>query len=89
MLAATTGHVKGPDHVPLTCAGLSVTLTVAVVLPPRVAVSVIVCGVVTIPAVAVNVVEVVLDATVTKAGTDITLGLLDDSATKPPPVRAA
>ena len=44
---------------------LGVTVTVAVVLPPSVAVSVTVCEVVTVPAVGVNVVEVAAAGTVT------------------------
>jgi hypothetical protein len=45
-------------------------------------------GVSTVPAVAVNVVEVVSAATVTEAGGDSAAGLFDDSVTALPPVRA-
>jgi hypothetical protein len=65
-----------------------VTVTVAVVLPPRVAVRVTVCDVVTVPAVAVNVVEVVVWGTVTDAGTGSAVVLFEPSATVLPPLGA-
>ena len=68
--------------------GLGVTVTVAVVLPPSVAVSVTVWDVTTAPAVAVNVVEVVAAGTVTEAGTGNAMLLFDPTVTTLPPLGA-
>jgi len=65
----------------LSCAWLKVTVTVVVMLPPSVAVSVTVCGAETVPAVAVNVVDVVAAATVTDAGIASAVALFDARAT--------
>jgi len=62
---------------------------VAVVLAPSVAVMMTVWGVVTEPAVAVNVAEPFVAGTVTEAGTDRTLASADVSVTRLPPVGAA
>jgi hypothetical protein len=70
-------------------AGFGVTVTVAVVLPPSVAVWVTVCDVATEPAVAVNVVEVVVAGTVTDTGTGRAVVLFEESVTVLPPVGAA
>jgi hypothetical protein len=70
-------------------AGPGVTVTVAVVLPPRVAVSVTVWVVATEPEMAVNVVEVTVAGTVTEAGTGNAVVLLEASVTGLPPVGAA
>ena len=64
--------------------GLSATVTVAVVLPPRVAVNVTVWDDATDPAVAANVVELVVAGTVTDAGTGNAMALSDDSVTVVP-----
>jgi hypothetical protein len=69
--------------------GPGVTVTVAVVLPPSVAVTVTVWEVATEPAVAVNVVELVAAGTVTVAGTGSAVVLLEASVTGLPPVGAA
>ena len=66
-----------------------VTVTVAVVLPPSVAVTVTVCDVATEPAAAVNVVELAVAGTVTDAGTGSAAVLFDASVTVLPPVGAA
>jgi len=68
--------------------GLGATVTVAVVLPPRIAVSVTVCDDATEPAVAANVVEFVVAGTVTDAGTGNAMALSDDSVTVVPPAGA-
>jgi hypothetical protein len=68
---------------------LGVTVTVAVVLPPSVAVRVTVCEVATVPAVGVNVVEVAAAGTVTDAGTGNAAVLFEPSATVAPPAGAA
>jgi hypothetical protein len=68
---------------------LGVTVTVAVVLPPSVAVSVTVCEVVTVPAVGVKVVEVAAAGTVTDAGTGSAVVLFEASPTVAPPAGAA
>jgi S-adenosylmethionine/arginine decarboxylase-like enzyme len=68
--------------------GAGVTVTVAVVLPPRVAVKVTVCGVATEPADAVNVVDVALAGTVTDAATGSAVVLLEASVTELPPAGA-
>jgi hypothetical protein len=65
------------------------TVTVAVVLPPSVAVRVTVWLVATDPAVAVKVAEDVVAATGTDAGTGSALGLFEDNVTVLPPVGAA
>ena len=65
-----------------------VTVTVAVVLPPRVAVTVTVCGVATVPADPVNVIEVAPAGTAMEAGTVSAAVLLDATATLAPPVGA-
>lgn len=63
---------------------LGATVTVAVVLLPKVAVTATVCGVVTEPDVAVNVTELVAPGTVTEAGTGSALMLFDAKATALP-----
>jgi hypothetical protein len=78
----------GGAHTSAETLGLGVTVTVAVALPPSVAVTVTVCGVVTAPAVAVNVAEIVLPATLTEAGTGSAVESLDASTTGLPPVGA-
>ena len=65
-----------------------VMVTVAEVLPLSVAVTVRGWDVATDPAVAVNVVDVALTATVTEGGTGRTVGLFDTSVTVPPPAGA-
>jgi hypothetical protein len=65
------------------------TVTVAVVLPPSVAVRVTVWLVATDPAVAVKVAEDVVAATGTDAGTGSAVGLFEDNVTVLPPVGAA
>ena len=69
--------------------GSGVTVTVVVVVPPRVALTVTVWDVVTVPAVAVNVADVVAAGTVTDTATGSAVVLLDDNATRLPPVVAA
>ena len=64
------------------------TVTVAVVLPPSVAVSVTVCDDDTVPAVAVNVVEVAAWGTVTDAGTGSAAVLFEAKVTVLPPLGA-
>jgi hypothetical protein len=68
---------------------LGVTVTVAVLLPPNVAVRVTVCGVATEPPVAGNVADVAAAATATEAGTDNAAVLFDASVTTLPPTGAA
>jgi hypothetical protein len=65
-----------------------VTVTVAVVLPPSVAVSVTVCDDDTVPAVAVNVVELAAWGTVTDAGTGSAAVLFEAKVTALPPLGA-
>lgn len=67
---------------------IGVTLTVAVVLPPRAAVTTTACGVATEPAVAVNVADVAAAGTVTEAGTGRAVALLDESVTVLPAASA-
>jgi hypothetical protein len=90
-----TVHVVAPPAIRL--AGLhasedttvtGVTVTVAAVLPPSVAVTVTGWDVATDPAVAVNVVEVALAGTVTEAGIGSTVGWFDASVTVAPPAGA-
>jgi hypothetical protein len=88
MLVATIGQANGPDQLPFNCASLKVTLTATVVFPFSAAVRVTDWGVRTVPAVAVNTVEVVVAATFTEAGTDSAAGLLDVNVTVLPPARA-
>src|SRR6185369_8086471 len=66
-----------------------VTVTVAVALPPSVAVTVTVCGVGTDPAVTVKLDDVAPAGTVTEAGTGSAAGLLEESVTALPPGGAA
>jgi hypothetical protein len=66
-----------------------VTVTVAEIFPLSVAVTVTGWDVTTDPAVAVNVVDVALAATVTEAGIGRTAGLFDVSVTVTPPAGAA
>ena len=68
--------------------GAGVTVTLAVVLPPSVAVTVTVWDVATEPAVAVNTVELAAAGTVTVAGTGSAVVLLEASVTALPPVGA-
>jgi len=68
--------------------GLGITVTVAVTLPPSVAVTVTVCDVTTEPAIAENVAVVAVAGTVTDAGTGSALVLLDTKVTRLPPVGA-
>jgi len=91
----TVHVVEAPDttvageHASVDTAGLGVTVTLVVVLPPSVAVTVTVCGVATVPAVPVKVVDVVVAGTVTDDGSGSALVLLDASVTVLPPVGAA
>jgi len=91
----TVHVVETPDitlagaHASVETAGIGVTVTLAVVLPPSVAVTVTVCDVATVPAVAVKVVDVVVAGIVTDAGTGSAPALLDASVTELPPVGAA
>jgi len=64
------------------------TPTVVLVLPPRVAVRVTVCAVDTVPAITVNVAELVEPGTDTNGGTPSAAALLEASATELPPVGA-
>lgn len=68
---------------------LGVTVTVAVLFPPSVAVKVTACGVATEPPVAVNVADVAAAATATDGGTDNAATLFDASVTTVPPTGAA
>jgi hypothetical protein len=81
--ARLTGAHASDDTV-----ALGVTVIVAVVLPPSVAVIVTVWDVPTVPAVAVNVVELVVAGTVTDAGTGKAALLSDESVTVLPPAGA-
>jgi hypothetical protein len=72
-----------------TLAAPGATVTVAMVAPPSVAVSVTVWDVATVPAVAVNVVELVVAGTTTEAATGSAVVLLEASATVLPPAGAA
>jgi hypothetical protein len=72
-----------------TVGGGGATVTVAVVLPLSVAVTVTVSVVATVPAVAVNVVDIVVAGTVTDAGTGSAVVLFEPSVTALPPVGAA
>jgi hypothetical protein len=76
-------------HTSAATARTGVTVTVAVALPPSVAVTVAVCAAVTEAPVATNAAEVALAGTVTDVGTGSALGLLEASATSPPPAGAA
>lgn len=67
---------------------LGTTVTAAVVLPPSVAVKVTAWGVATEPAVAVNVAEVAAAGTAIEPGTGSAAGLVEASATVPPPAGA-
>jgi len=77
-------HTSEPTRGPL-----GVTVTVVVVLPPRVAVRVTVCDVATEPAVAVNVAELVVAGTTTEAGTGSAAVSVEASVTVLPPAGAA
>jgi hypothetical protein len=66
-----------------------VTVTVAVVLPPSVAVTIAVCAEATEAAVAAKAAEVAAAGTVTDAGTGKAVALLDARATRLPPAGAA
>lgn len=68
--------------------GAGATVTVAVRLPPSVAVTVTVWEVVTTPAVAVNVADVAPAGTTAEVGTGSTAVVLDASPTVLPPVGA-
>jgi hypothetical protein len=67
---------------------VGVTVTVSVVETSSVAVRVTVCVVATVPAVVLNVVELVLAGTVTDAGTGSAVALLEPSVTVLPPAGA-
>jgi hypothetical protein len=69
--------------------GPGVTVTVAVVLPPSVAVTMTVWGAATEPPVAVNVADVAVAGTATEAGTGSAVVLLETSVTVLPPLGAA
>jgi hypothetical protein len=90
----TVHVVEAPDtrlvglHESADTDGLGVTTTIAVVLPPSVAVSVTVCEVRTALLVAENVVELAPAGTVTELGTGSALALSDDSETTVPPLGA-
>jgi len=68
---------------------IGVTVTVAVAVPPSVAINVAVCEAATEPPVTVNVADVAAAGTVTDAGAGSAAVLLDDRATRLPPVGAA
>ncbi len=87
VLAAPDARLVGA-HASEDALGLGVSVTVAVVLPPSAAVTVIVCGAVTEPAVAENVADVAVTGTVTDAGTGNAAVLLDVSAATLPPAGA-
>ena len=86
--------VTAPDatvvgtHASVDTDGIGATVTVAVALLPKVAVTVTVCEVATEPPVAVNVVAAALAGTVTDAGTGNAAALLEASATTLPPAGA-
>ena len=92
-----TVHVVEPPVITLAGAHASddttgligATVTVAFALPPSAAVTVTVCAVATVPAVAVNEAELAAPDTVTDGGTASAAVLFDDSATALPPVGAA
>ena len=94
-ISVTVHVVLAPDvtlegaHASDETLGAGVTVTVAVVLPPSVAVTVTVWDVATEPAVAVNMVELVAAGTVTVAGTGSVVVLLEASITELPPAGAA
>lgn len=87
VLAAPDARLVGA-HASEDALGLGVTLTVAVVFPPSTAVSVIVCGAVTEPAVTENVADVAETGTVTEAGTGNAAVLFDESVATLPPAGA-
>ena len=76
------------EHASVDTAGLGVTVTLAVVLPPSVAVTVTVCDVATVPTVAVNVAAVAVAGTLTEVGTGSAAVLFEASVTELPPVGA-
>ena len=90
----TVHVVEAPDttvageHASADTAGLGVMVTLAVVLPPSVAVTVTVCDVATVPAVVVNVAVVAAAGTVTEVGTGSAAVLFEASVTALPPVGA-
>jgi hypothetical protein len=83
VVVAPGGRLTGA-HASEDTVGLGVTVIVAVVLPPSVAVNVTVWDVPTVPDVAVNVVELVMAGTVTDAGTGSAVLLSEASATALP-----
>jgi hypothetical protein len=87
VVAAPDATVVG-THASADTDGFGATVTVAVALLPKVAVTVTFCDVATDPPVAVNVVAVALAGTVTDAGTGRATVLLETSATALPPARA-
>jgi hypothetical protein len=87
-VVATPGLRLAGAHASDDTARLGATVTVAVVLPPSVAVSVTVWDAATVPALAVNVVDVVLAGTLIEAGTGNAVVLFDEIPTVLPPVRA-
>jgi hypothetical protein len=87
-VVATPGLTIAGAHESDDTARLGVTVTVAVVFPPSVAVSVTAWDAATELAVAVNVVDIVPAGTVNEAGTGKAVALLDASATALPPARA-
>ena len=88
MLEAPEFTLVGLHDRPVTSMGATRLKVVVWEEPFRVAVTVALCVVVSVPTVAVKVAEVALAATVTDAGT-VSDELLSDSATAVPPVGAA
>ena len=87
-VVATPGLRLAGAHARDDTARLGTTVTIVVVLPPSVAVSVAVWDAATVPALAVNVVDVVLAGTVIEAGTGNAVVLFDEIPTVLPPARA-
>jgi len=87
-VVAASGARFAGEHARPDTAGVGVTVTLAVALPPSVAVTVTACEVATVPAVAENVAVVAAAGTVTDAGTGSAALLFEASATTLPPVGA-
>jgi hypothetical protein len=87
-VVATPGFTVAGVQASAETARMGATVTVAVVLPPKVAVIVTVRDVATEPAVAVNVVDAVPAGTVMEGGTGSAVELFEASVTRPPPARA-
>jgi hypothetical protein len=87
-VVAAPGVTLAGAHASDVTAGLGVTVTTAVALPLRVAVTVTDREIATVPAVAVNVADVVPAGTVSEVGTGSAVALLDASVTALPPIGA-